>query len=52
MKILTDNAGGGGTSVEDGPGQDPHVCAQAQGRDLIYKMTALQKNSEAVDHQL
>jgi hypothetical protein len=32
--IMADNAGGGGTRVEDGPGQDPHVCAQAQGRDL------------------
>ncbi len=33
-EILGDNAGGGRTRVEDGPGQDPHVCAQAQGRDL------------------
>ncbi len=39
-EILDDNAGGGRTRVKDGPGQDPHVCAQAQGRDLIYKMTA------------
>ncbi len=37
-EILGDNAGGGGTRVEDGPGQDPHVCAQAQGMNLIYKV--------------
>ncbi len=33
-EILGDNTGGGRTRVEDGPGQDPHVCAQAQGRNL------------------